>query len=94
MPKRSNEYQRLVLLINQHLADTNSKVSESKMLWDPKSKQDREIDIYIEQQAGPYNVSIGIECTKLSRKVGTPTLEKIITKHRNVGIDRTIVVIL
>lgn len=92
MPKRTNDYQRLVVAINQHLASSNATVTESKMLWDPLSEQDREIDILIEDSSGPYKVIIGIECTAKSRPIGVQTMEQLITKHKNVGIQKTVIV--
>jgi len=92
LPKRSNEYQRLVLAINQHLASSDATVTESKMLWDPLSEQNREIDILIEDNSGPYKVTIGIECTAKSRPIGVQTMEQLITKHKNVGIQKTVIV--
>lgn len=92
MPKRTNEYQKLVLAINQHLASSDAKVTESKMLYDPISEQDREIDILIEDNSGPYTFRIGIECTAKSRPIGVPALEQLISKHKNVGIHKTVIV--
>lgn len=92
MPKRTNEYQKLILAINQHLASSDAIVTESKMLWDPLSEQDREIDILIEDNSGPYKVTIGIECTAKSRPIGVPTMEQLINKHKSVGIQKTVIV--
>lgn len=92
MPKRTNEYQKLILAINQHLASSDAIVTESKMLWAPLSEQDREIDILIEDNSGPYKVTIGIECTAKSRPVGVPTMEQLINKHKSVGIQKTVIV--
>jgi hypothetical protein len=92
VPKRSNEYQRLVLAINQHLASFEAIVTESKMLWDPLSEQDREIYILIEDNSGPYKVTIGIECTAKSRPIGVPVMEQLINKHKSVGIQKTVIV--
>ncbi|MGB1201707.1 MAG: restriction endonuclease [Cognaticolwellia aestuarii] len=92
VPKRTNEYQKLILAINQHLAPSNAKVTESKMLYDPISEKNREIDILIEDNSGPYTFKIGIECTAKSRPIGVPALEQLITKHKNVGIHKTVIV--
>lgn len=92
MPKRTNEYQKLILAINQHLASSDAIVTESKMLWDPLSEQDREVDILIEDNSGPYKVTIGIECTAKSRPIGVPTMEQLINKHKSVGIQKTVIV--
>lgn len=92
MPKRTNEYQKLILAINQHLASSDAIVTESRMLWDALSEQNREIDILIEDNSGPYKVTIGIECTAKSRPVGVPTMEQLINKHKSVGIQKTVIV--
>lgn len=92
MPKRTNDYQKLVLAINQHLAPTSATITESKMLYDPISEQDREIDILIEDNSGPYKFTIGIECTAKSRPIGVPVMEQLINKHKNVGIQKTVIV--
>jgi hypothetical protein len=92
VPKRTNEYQKLVLAINKHLASSNAIVTESKMLYDPVSEQDREIDILIEDNSGPYKLTIGIECTAKSRPIGVSVIEQLITKHKNVGIQKIVIV--
>jgi hypothetical protein len=92
VPKRTNEYQKLILAINQHLASSDAIVTESKMLWDPLSEQNREIDILIEDNSGPYKFTIGIECTAKSRPIGVPTMEQLINKHKSVGIQKTVIV--
>ncbi len=92
MPKRTNEYQKLVLAINQHLASSDAKITESKMLYDPISEQNREIDILIEDNSGPYTFRIDIECTAKSRPLGVPALEQLISKHKNVEIHKTVIV--
>ncbi|OKY27123.1 restriction endonuclease [Thalassotalea sp. PP2-459] len=92
MPKRTNKYQKLVLAINQHLASSEAKVTESKMLYDPISEQDREVDILIEDNSGPYTFRIGIECTAKSRPIGVQALEQLISKHKNIGIHKTVIV--
>ncbi|WP_199609564.1 restriction endonuclease [Flocculibacter collagenilyticus] len=92
MPKRTNEYQKLVLAINQLLASSNVKITESAMLYDPVSDQDREIDILIEDTSGPYSFKVGIECTAKSRSIGVPVMEQLINKHKNVGIHKTVIV--
>ena len=67
-------------------------VTESKMLWDCEFEKDREVDICIEQVVAGVPVMIGIECTDLSRPVGTQKVEALFAKHKNMGIHRTIIV--
>lgn len=92
MPKRSNAYQKLVLMISRHLSHLDSVVTESKMLWDHEAEQDREVDICIEQQVGTFSIIVGIECTNLSRPVDLPRVQAFYVKHRNIGINKTIIV--
>lgn len=92
MPKRSNEYQRLILSINKHLSHTDAVVTESRMLWDCEFETEREVDICIEQVVAGTPVIVGIECTDLSRPLGPQKVEALHTKHKNLGIHKTIIV--
>ena len=92
MPQRSNDYQRLILAINEQLADSDAIIEESKLLYDHESEKNREIDIYIETRSGPYSTSIGIECTDKSRPLDTSKVSELIHKHRVCGINKTIIV--
>lgn len=92
MPKRTNDYQKLILNINKHFSSSTAEVTESKLIYDSTSEQDREIDICIEDAANGYSYLIGIECTTLRRKVGVPKLDEIVAKHRAVNINKTVIV--
>lgn len=65
MPKRTNEFQKLILLVRKHSAE-GSKVTESKFLADSKGNQ-REVDICIESNIDGIPVTISIECTNEKR---------------------------
>ena len=92
MPKRSNEYQKLILAINNHFSSGTSKVTESAMLYDPKSEQDREIDILIEEEVSGFTLNIGIECTAVKRPLTVEKLVGLADKHRDCGINKTVIV--
>ena len=92
MPKRTNNYQKLVLYINQQLAAKSAIVTESAMVWDKESKQKREVDILIEETSGPYKLSIGIECSGRKRKLGTKDVEQLHQKHQHQNIAKTVIV--
>ena len=53
MPKRSNDFQKLIYLIHHQLAN-QAIVTESKFLHDGAANIDREVDIVIETQVGNY----------------------------------------
>lgn len=92
MPQRTNHYQKLLLYVNQALASTTASVTDSAMLWDKESKQDREVDILIEDSTGPYPIQVAIECTERKSKLGTKDIEQLHTKHKNLGIGQTVVI--
>lgn len=92
MPARTNEFQRLVMMINRSLSPKGATVTESAMLYDSEAQTDREIDILVQAKVSGYDVSIGIECTTVAKPVEVRILEAFKEKHRKVGINKTIVV--
>ncbi len=92
MPARSNEYQRLVYLINRALAQSEAQIIESAMLYDSEAQTDREIDILLKSKISGHEILIGIECTSVKNPVDLVRLEGLKEKHRKVGINKTVVV--
>jgi hypothetical protein len=90
MPKRSNAFQRLVLLIQQTLA-TGWDVHESEMLADRETGELREVDIVLRSSAGPHPVVIGVECMAKKRPADVTWVEQQWAKHR-VLTDKLILV--
>ena len=92
MPKRSNEYQKLIKRIVEQLSVPHTKVTESKLLIDKDTGSEREVDIYVEDTAGPFPITVGIECTATNRRVDLPKMEQIHSKHQRLNIGHTVVV--
>jgi hypothetical protein len=80
LPKRTNEFQRLIAAIQSHL-DDDSKVTESAMLPDTHTGTMREVDITVAGQVGGQSVTISIECRDRSRKADVTWVEQIHAKH-------------
>jgi len=66
MPKRSNEFQQLVYLIQQQTAD-EATVTESKELVDRQTKAKVEVDIVIEAIANEFPIIISLEVRNRKR---------------------------
>jgi hypothetical protein len=92
MPKRTNDYQKLVLAVNMHFASKSAKVTESAMLYDASSEQDREIDILLEDDIGGIKILVGVECTAGKRPLTVAKLDEIIAKHKDCGVNKTVIV--
>lgn len=91
MPQRTNRFQRLIALLNATLAG-QAQVAESAMVTDKVTGEQREVDILIRTRAANYSVTIGIEVVALSRRAGTPWVEKMRGKHANLPVDKLILV--
>jgi len=91
MPKRTNEFQKLVYLVRKHSA-AGSTVTESKLLVDSKTGEEREVDIYIESNVDGIPVNISIECTETERPVSSEWVERMKGKHEDLPTDVLVLV--
>jgi hypothetical protein len=88
MPKRSNEFQRLVTVLMTHIAEGGFVVAESDMVRDERADEDREIDITI-RQAG-FELRLAVECTSARRPADIKWIDEMYGKHHTLGTDRLI----
>src|SRR6266852_4573708 len=91
MPKRTNDFQRLIYLIHHQLMG-EATVTESKFLYDSAADSNREVDIVIEIQAGEYPLIIGIECQGRGRVATVEWVEQMATKHKTLSTNKLILV--
>ena len=91
MPQRSTEFQKLVYLVRTHSA-AGSTVTESKMLIDSKTGEEREVDIYIESNVDGIPVNISVECTETDRPAGSEWVERMKSKHEDLPTDVLVLV--
>lgn len=91
MPKRSNEFQRLIARITE-LLDVGALVTEPKMLPELHTGRLREVDICIEGRVAGQPVTIGIECRDHARKQGVEFVESMKSKHDFLPTDVLILV--
>lgn len=92
MPQRTNDFQKLVKIINSHLAPSGAKITESAMLYDNDAETNREVDILVEAECLNCEIKIGIECNARATPLDTTIIEGFKEKHRKLGIHQTIVV--
>lgn len=91
MPQRTNPFQQLIHDIHLQLHKGNALVTESKFLRDRVTGVEREVDIAIEIETGPYRVVIGVECRAHGRKQDIEWVEQAYAKHQNLT-DKLILV--
>ena len=92
MPKRTNDFQKLLFLVEKQLAPLGASIEESAMLPERGTGELREVDILITLDEGRHRVKIGIECQDRSRPATKQWVEGIAKKHEELGINKTILV--
>lgn len=80
MPKRSNDFQRLVYLAKSHWVDAQS-IAESEFLTDSETGAQREVDVCITGIVAGHSVVVAIECTSTKRKADITWVEQLKAKH-------------
>lgn len=91
MPPRTNAFQRLVALLTAVLGE-HSKITESAMLRDRVTGEEREVDILVVGTTASYQITLGIEVVAWRRVADTPWVEKMRAKHENLPTDKLILV--
>lgn len=93
MPKRSNEFQRLIALIESGLAQVHSKnIKESAFVWDESAKTNREVDVLIKGEVNGHPVQIALECRDHKAQQSVKWIDELIGKYRDTPVDKIIAV--
>lgn len=92
MPKRTNEFQKFVALIESLAAEPSTKVIESSMQSSRAGDGTREVDILLEQTINGVLVRMAIECRDHSRKQDVAWIDELIGKYENLDVDVVIAV--
>ena len=89
MPKRTNEFQKLVYLVRTNLA-AGATVTESKMLRDRVTRKQREVDVCIEGRLGGQAVMVCVECRDHKRPADVQWVDASRTKHERLPTNALI----
>ncbi|MDP9350573.1 MAG: hypothetical protein M3P51_03400 [Chloroflexota bacterium] len=91
MPKRSNEFQKVIHLICRQLEE-GATVTESKFLRDRLSGDAREVDIVIEMERTLGRLTVSVECVDHARPATQEWVERMHAKHEHLPTDRLFLV--
>lgn len=91
MPRRSNHFQRLVAILTACLGG-NARVTESALLIDKITGEQREVDVHIESRAAGYEVRISLEVVSQRRRADTPWIERMHSKHASLPTNKLVLV--
>jgi hypothetical protein len=92
MPKRSNDFQRLVELIYSKMAFEGASVQESVLLKERCSTSMREVDILVEFELAGHTWRMAVECRDRSRKDDVGWIDGIIGKYKDLDVDKVVAV--
>ena len=92
MPKRSNEFQRLIRVIYEQLVPAGATVTESALVKERSSEVQREVDVLIEQPLADVTIRLAVECRDRSRTADVEWIDGLIGKYCDLPIDRVIAV--
>lgn len=91
MPKRSNDFQKFILLIHGCLQESGQ-VQESALLADKITGEKREVDVLLSSSIADYPVSISIEVIDRKRKADVTWVEQMYSKHDTLLTDKLVLV--
>lgn len=94
MPKRTNEFQKLVKMVQHSLSGDNVRITESAM-ESVEGLGFREIDILIEGEIGVHHIKIAVEAKDHRRKIDVTVVESIISKYygvKSIPVNKVILV--
>jgi len=91
MPKRSNDFQRLVAMITQ-LSSGDADVRESELMVEVASGQQREVDVVAFGEVAGHQTTVCIECRDWSRKQDVQWVEQARTKFDDLAANVKVLV--
>lgn len=89
MPKRSNQFQRLVALIHGRLQKEWS-VSESFLMTDLLTGEKREVDVVATLSVGQHELYLSIECRDHERVADVTWVESMAKKHEALPTSKLV----
>lgn len=95
MPKRTNDFQEFVTLVQKALVPSGAEVTESALVDVPGMSEPREIDVLIETAVGPYHMKIAVEAKDHRRKMDSTQFESLMGKYLvegGVKVNKVVIV--
>ncbi len=91
MPQRSNDFQRLIAVIQRHL-DPDSNVTESAMLTDLQTGTMREVDTVIVGSVAGQPITVSVEARYRGRAPDVAWVEAMQAKHARLPTNKLVLV--
>lgn len=90
MPKRTNEFQRIVQAVFETAGENGITATESAMLKDLGTEIEREVDLLLECEVAGLKMRIAVECRDRRRTDSVEWIDSLIGKYRDLEVDKII----
>jgi len=92
VPRRSNDFQKLVLRIYSALGGANSSVEESVLLPEKNSRVKREIDVLVTSNVAGHSVRVAVEARDHSARQDITWVDGLIGKYANLDVQKVVAI--
>src|SRR5262245_6390790 len=92
MPKRTNEFQKLITRIYARLVPEGGWVCESAMVKERGGRTEREVDVLLTHRAFGTVLRIAVECHDRKRHDDIEWIDSLIGKYKDLEVDKVIAV--
>lgn len=92
MPRRTNEFQKLIKRIYQQLQGSGKEITESAMLKERDGIVEREIDILMKETTVGVQINIAVECRGGKNKHDIEWIDGLIGKYIDLPVNKVIAV--
>lgn len=92
MPKRTNEFQQVVLRIYAALAGTSATVEESVLLKEKNSDAEREVDVLVTTTVAGHSMKVAVECRDHSKDQDITWVDSLVGKYTNLDVQKVVAV--
>jgi hypothetical protein len=92
VPKRTNDFQALIALVEGQLAASGVRVVESEMLADRLTGELREVDVCVHAIVSGKDVTLALVCRDHKRKADQIWIDTLRGKYANLPVDNVIAV--
>jgi len=92
VPKRTNDFQALIALVERQLAASGVRVVESETLADRLTGELREVDVCVHATVNGKAVTLALECRDHKREAGQTWIDTLRGKYANIPVDKVVAV--
>jgi len=92
MPKRTNEFQRIVAYIYSQIVPAGGRVTESAFLREDGTGEPREVDVLIEHNIAGHDIKIAVECRDYTRDQNLEWIDNLIGKYSHLTANKVVAV--